>query len=161
MEKVHQEEQAIAKAESRLLVERYLLEYGKHPFLCLLKECDREEMPKIEHAIQQLEAESQTEAYALREIAKTADELIAEANEHKKQRGRLKDEMVRIPYDEVSHIYSYAFYVLVGRGTIQLATAVKSTQSNQIPARYRSTRETSGTLHKEGYKAIIEWVYLF
>ncbi|KAJ8659724.1 hypothetical protein O0I10_004706 [Lichtheimia ornata] len=74
MEKVHQEEQAIAKAESRLLVER-------------------EEMPKIEHAIQQLEAESQTEAYALREIAKTADELIAEANEHKKQRGRLKDEM--------------------------------------------------------------------
>lgn len=52
-------------------------------------------MPKVEHAIQQLEAESQTEAYSLREIAKTADELIAEANELKKQRGRLKDEMVR------------------------------------------------------------------
>lgn len=95
MEKVHQEEQSIARRESRLLVERYLLGYGKCSFSLLLKAYDREEMPKVEDAIQQLEAESQTEASSLREIAKTADELIAEANELKKQRGRLKDEMVR------------------------------------------------------------------
>lgn len=73
-EKVHQEEQEIAKSDSQLLVER-------------------EEMSRVEYEIQQLETESQTEAYSLREIAKTADELIAEANELKKQRGRLKDEM--------------------------------------------------------------------
>lgn len=64
---------------------------GQYP---LLKHYHREEMSRVEYEIQQLETESQTEAYSLREIAKTADELIAEANELKKQRGRLKDEMV-------------------------------------------------------------------